>query len=135
MNQALRHLTVRIWFSLLIGGLVCLWLLPYIQDRIGIERALFPVVAILVLVYFGLGWASTQWGVKSVIRLVRQAGVCERGGRYAEAELLFRNAMSVFDSFLFSPFVKRKNLQLWRPVWPDFTWPVRTNTWSLKAFW
>jgi hypothetical protein len=108
MNQALRHLTVRIWFALLIGGLVCLWLLPYIQDRIGIEWALFPVVAILVLVYFGLGWASTQWGVKSVIRLVRQAGVCERDGMYAEAELLFRNAMSVFDSFLFSPFVKRK---------------------------
>ena len=108
MNQALRHLTVRIWFSLLIGGLICLWLLPYIQGRIGIEWALLPVALIFMLVYFGLGWISTQWGVKSVIRLVRQAGVCERDGMYAEAELFFRNAMSVFDSFLISPFVKRK---------------------------
>ena len=108
MNQALRHFSIRIWFSLLIGGLVCLWLLPHIQDRIGIERTLFPVAAILVLVYFGIGWASTQWGVKSVIRLVRQAGACERDGMYAEAELFFRNAMSVFDSFLISPVVKRK---------------------------
>ncbi len=108
MNQALRHLTVRIWFSLLIGGMICLWLLPYFQGRIGIERALFPVATVLVLVYFGIGWISTQWGVKSVIRLVRQAGACERDGMYAEAELFFRNAMSVFDSFLISPFVKRK---------------------------
>ncbi len=108
MNQALRHLTVRIWITLLIGGLICLWLLPHFQGRIGLERLLFPVVAILVLVYFGIGWASTQWAVKSVIRFVNQAGVCERDGMYAEAELLFRNAMSVFDSFLISPFVKRK---------------------------
>jgi hypothetical protein len=108
MNQALRHFSVRIWFSLLIGGLVCLWLLPHVQGRIGIERSLFAVITILVLVYFGIGWISTQWGVKSVIRLVRQAGACERDGMYAEAELFFRNAMSVFDSFLISPFVKRK---------------------------
>jgi hypothetical protein len=108
MNQALRHFSVRIWFSLLIGGLICLWLLPYTQGRIGIERALWPAAIIFFVVYFGSGWISTQWGVKSVIRLVRQAGVCERDGMYAEAELFFRNAMSVFDSFLISPFVKRK---------------------------
>ena len=108
MNQSLRHFTVRIWFSLLMGGLICLWLLPYFQNRIGIERALFPVAAILLLVYIGIGWVSTQWGLKSVIRLVRQAGVCERDGMYPEAEHFFRNAMAVFDSFLISPFVKQK---------------------------
>jgi hypothetical protein len=135
MNQALRHLTVRIWFSLLIGGLVCLWLLPYIQDRIGLDRALFPVIAILVLVYFGLGWASTQWGVKSVIRLVRQAGACERDGMYAEAELFFRNAMSVFNSFLISPVVKRKKSSTLAARVARFSWPVQINTWSPKASW
>ena len=108
MNQTLRHLSVRIWISLLMGGLICLWLLPYFQNRIGIERALFPVAAILLLVYIGIGWVSTQWGLKSVIRLVRQAGACERDGMYPEAEHFFRNAMAVFDSFLISPFVKRK---------------------------
>jgi len=108
MNQVLRHFTVRIWFSLLIGGLICLWLLPTIQGRIGIEWALLPVAAILVLVYFAMGWISTQWGLKTVIRLVRQAGTCERDNMYPEAELFFRNAMAVFDSFLISPFVKRK---------------------------
>jgi hypothetical protein len=108
MNQALRHFAARIWFSVLVGGLISLWLLPLIQSRIGIERVLFPMAAILVLVYFGIGWASTQWGLKSVIRLVRQAGACERDGMYPEAELIFRNAMAVFDSFLISPFVKQK---------------------------
>ena len=108
MNQVLRHFTVRIWFTLLMGSLICLWLMPYLQGRIGIEWALFPVVAILLPVYFGIGWISTQWGLKSVIRLVRQAGTCERDGMYPEAEYFFRNAMAVFDSFLISPFVKRK---------------------------
>ena len=107
MTQVLRHFAARIWFSVLMGGLISLCLLPHIQDRIGLAQALFAVIAILVLVYFGVGWIFTSWGLRSVNRLVHEAGACERDGMYPEAEGAFRRATAVFDSFLISPFVKQ----------------------------
>jgi hypothetical protein len=108
MTQVLRHFAVRIWFSVLLGGLMSLWLLPHIQDRIGIAQTLFAVIAILVLVYVFIGWISTTWGLSSVKHWVHEAGTCERDGMYPEAEAAFGRAMAVFDSFLISPFVKQK---------------------------
>ena len=108
MTQLLRHFGARIWFSVLMGGFISLWFLPHIQDRIGIAQALFAVIAILVLVYFGFGWILTTWGLSSVNHWVHEAGACERDGMYPEAEVAFRRATAVFDSFLISPFVKQK---------------------------
>ncbi len=108
MIHVLRHFAARIWFSLLLGGLMSLWLLPHIQDRIGIARALFAVIAILVLIYIFIGWVSTTWGLNSAKHWVHEAGTCERDGMYPEAEAAFGRAMAVFDSFLVSPFVKQK---------------------------
>jgi hypothetical protein len=108
MTQVLRHFAARIWFSLLLGGLISLWLLPHFQDRIGIARTLFAVIAILVLIYVFIGWVSTTWGLSSAKHWIHEAGTCERDGMYPEAEAAFGRAVAVFDSFLISPFVKQK---------------------------
>ncbi|UCE53342.1 MAG: SPOR domain-containing protein [Desulfobacterales bacterium] len=108
MTQTLRHFAARIWVSVLVGGLISLWILPHIQSRIGLQWALFPVAIILMLVFWGVGWILNRWGMSALKRLVREAGVYERNGMYPEAENAFRSAVAIFDSFLISQFVKQK---------------------------
>jgi len=100
------------WLSALLGGLACLWVLPAIQSRIGLEWVPLPAAAILTVFFLGTGWALNQWGMNIVRRLVYDAGVRERDGMYTEAEDAFRRAMAMFDSFLISPFRKREKSTL-----------------------
>lgn len=108
MTQTLKHFAARIWVSVLMGGLISLWLLPHVQSRIGLQWTLLPVGAIGVLIFWAVGWLSNHWAMGAVNRLAREAGTCERDGMYPEAENAFRGAVAVFDSFLISPFVKQK---------------------------
>jgi hypothetical protein len=108
MIYLFRHLAARIWFSLLLGGLASLWILPAIQSRIGLEWTLLPVAAIFGLVFLGIGWGLNHWGINSVKHLIGEAGSFERDGMHPEAKEAFHNAARVLDSFLISPFVKHK---------------------------
>jgi len=108
MLSFLKHIAVRIWLTVLLGGVACLWVLPSIQTRIGLNWALLPVGVILVGAFALIGWASTRWGLGSVDRLIHEAGVFERDGMVSEAENRFRQALAVFDSFMISPLVKKE---------------------------
>ena len=48
MLSFLKHISVRIWLTVLLGGVVCLWVLPSFQAQIGLQWVLLPVVLILV---------------------------------------------------------------------------------------
>jgi hypothetical protein len=108
MLSFLKHISVRIWLTVLIGGVVCLWVLPSFQAQIGLQWVLLPVVLILVTAFLLIGWVSNRWGLGSVERLIHEAGVYERDGMVTQAEKRFRRAMAVFDSFLISPLVKKQ---------------------------
>jgi hypothetical protein len=103
-----RNIAFRLWLTTLIAGLLCLWILPAFQFRIGLDWVIIPVVALFVFVFSGIGWATTQWGLGRVERLILEAGTHERDGMIAEAEAGFQRALAIFDSFLISPFVRRK---------------------------
>jgi len=108
MLSFLKHIAARIWLTVLLGGIACLWVLPSIQTRIGLDWELLPVTLILVIIFVLIGWAMTRWGLGSVDRLIHEAGVFERDGMVSEAENRFRRALAVFDSFLISPLAKKQ---------------------------
>jgi hypothetical protein len=104
----LKHISVRLWLTVLLGGVVCLGLLPSFQAHIGLQWVLLPVLLILGAAFLLIGWVSNRWGLGSVERLIHEAGVYERDGMVNEAEKRFRRAVAVFDSFLISPLVKKQ---------------------------
>jgi hypothetical protein len=110
MIHFLRHAAARLWITLLIGAAASLWTLPLLQPHIGLEAA--PVLAgvLLAAFFFAVGWAANRLGLAWVRRWVRTAGRAERDGLHVEAEAAFRRALSVLDSFLVSPAVRRRNL-------------------------
>jgi hypothetical protein len=108
MSLLLKHIAFRIWSAVLLAGLVSLWVLPTFQSRIGLDWNLPMVGAILISVFFGVGWALNRWGLSRADRLINEAAAFERDGMDREAENAFRQAVAVFDSFLVSPAVKRK---------------------------
>ncbi|MGD9183282.1 MAG: SPOR domain-containing protein [Desulfobacterales bacterium] len=108
MVSFFKHIAVRIWLTVLLGGVACLGVLPSFQARIGLEWALLPVAFIIVTVFVLIGWVLNRWGLSTVERLIHDAGVFERDGMVSEAENRFRRALSVFDSFLISPLIKKQ---------------------------
>jgi len=108
MVSFLKHIAVRIWLTVLAGGIACLWVLPSFQARLGLEWALLPASFIMVAVFLLIGWISTRWGLSTVERLLHEAGGFERDGMVSEAESRFRRALAVFDSFLISPLIKKQ---------------------------
>lgn len=108
MVHALKHFSIRIWSTILLGGFSSLLILPAVQGYIGLDRALLATCGTMVLVFMGIGWFFNRVGRDYVERLIREATDWERDGMHYEAEKAFRKAVSVFDSFLLSPAVRRK---------------------------
>jgi len=108
MVYILRHIALRIWVTLLVGGLVSLWILPALHSHIGLEWALLLALGILAGVFMVIGWFSNQLGLRVVERLIKEATKWERVGAYHGAEEAFWKATAVLDSSLLSPLMKRK---------------------------
>lgn len=108
MICTLRHLIFRTWATVFGGGLLCLIILPTIQSRVGLEWALVPVVLIFFLVFVVVGWVSNRAGKSAVEQMVGEAAKWERAGLLRSAENAYKKALALLDSFLFSPFAKRR---------------------------
>ncbi len=108
MVSFLRHIAFRIWAAVLLGGLVSLALLPFFQSYLGLERNVLIVAVILLIFFLATGWASNRWALHAADHLMAEAGAFERDGMHIEAEDAFQRAMALFDSFMISPFVRRK---------------------------
>jgi len=102
----LRHISLRIWIAVLLGGVVSLLVLPILQIRIGLEHNLFVAAAILLFFFMAAGWVLNRWALNTADYLMAEAGVFERDGMYPEAENSFQKAVAIFDSFMVTPFVK-----------------------------
>ena len=110
MIHFLRHAAARLWITLLIGTAASLWALPLLPPHIGLAAAPVLAAVLLAALFFAVGWAANRLGLAWVRRWVRSAGRAERDGLHVEAEAAFRRALSVLDSFLVSPAVRRRNL-------------------------
>jgi len=106
MLHALKHLSIRLWLTILLGGLLALVSLPIVQKPVGLEWVFVLTLPLFVVIYFLIGWMLNAIGERIVRRLVKEADVWERAGNNRQAEKLLRKALSVCDSFLVSPFNK-----------------------------
>lgn len=107
MAHALKHIAFRLWGTVLIGGLIGLWLLPALD--FGLEPVWVPVpaAALVILVFLFLGWLFNRLGLLLADRHIEEAVAWERVGSTAAAGAAYEKALSVFDSFLISPRAKR----------------------------
>jgi hypothetical protein len=108
MLSFFKHIAARLWLTVLLGGAASLWVLPSIQDRIGLAWTPLPVLLIMVVAFVLVGWVSNRWGLSTVQHLIHEAGIFERDGMVTEAENRFQRALAVFDSFLISPVAKKQ---------------------------
>jgi len=112
MISFFKHISFRIWCTVLLGGLLSLWLLPFLQPRVDLEWYLLPVAVILTMVYAVTGWLLNRRGMNTMERLMHEAAAFERDGMYPEADDAFKQALAVLDSFLISPLARRKKSDL-----------------------
>jgi len=108
MTHALKHMAIRIWLTVLLGGIFALVGLPAAQKPMGLEWAFVLALPIFAAMFVIVGWGFNRVGRLIVKRLVAEADVWERAGNTRQAEKLLRKAVSVCDSFLISPFKKAR---------------------------
>jgi len=108
MMHALRHFSVRLWASLLVGSLIILIGFPLLGDSPGLIVAFWSVLICFLICFFIGGWLGNTLGLRWVDRLTREAGIWERAGNFKQSETIFKKAVSIFDSFLISPLVRQK---------------------------
>ena len=107
MNALFRHLAVRLWLSALVGGWLCLYLLPWWQKIFGLNWLVFPAALIFGICFSAAGWAMSRIGIALAQRQVNEAAVWERAGMIKEAESAFQRSAAYFDSFWLSPVSRR----------------------------
>ena len=108
MYYTLKHLSIRVWATIFLGGLISLWILSVFHPYIGLEWSLVPALVIMIVIFMAVGWFSNRFGLSAIKRMIREATTWERVGAYRGAEEAFKKATAVLDSYLLSPFVKRK---------------------------
>ncbi len=109
MVALLRHLSFRIWFTVLSGGLASLFLMPAAAKITGLSRIVYPAIASWILVFMATGWVWNRLGRWLVARKIREAAIWERGGQRSGAEAAFRKCAALHDSFLVSPMAQRRS--------------------------
>jgi hypothetical protein len=112
MLYTLKNTAVRLWLTLLIGGVAVLWILPVFGPHVHVSRTLIPAAALLVAIFIASGWLFNQIGRNNLAALVREAAHWERSGNDHEAEMTFRRAVAVCDSFLLSRGKRRRLAQM-----------------------
>jgi len=106
----LRHTAFRIWAAVLLGGLASLAVLPHVQAYLGLDSNVLVTAVILLIFFLAAGWVTNRWALHKTNRLLAEAGAFERDGMYREAEGAYQRAMALYDSFMISPFVRRKKV-------------------------
>jgi hypothetical protein len=120
MTHALRHLALRLWLTVLVGGLGSLALVPLLQALMGLKWVVLPVILFLALIFLGMGWLLNTWAGHLVERLRAEGAVWERAGMRREASQRYQALMGVVDSFMFSPGRRRRLLANLLPMMTRF---------------
>ena len=74
MYYILKHLSIRVWATIFLGGLISLWILPVFHPHIGLEWSLLPALVVMIVFYMAVGWFSNRFALSAIKRLIREAG-------------------------------------------------------------
>ena len=108
MIHLLRHFSIRLWISLLVGSLIVLIGFPVLGEAVGLAAAFWAVLAGFLICFFLSGWCGNALGMRWVDRLMHEASIWERAGNFNRSEMIFKKAVAIFDSFLISPLVRQE---------------------------
>ncbi len=108
MGLFFKHTAVRLWTALVLGSLATLVALPPLAGSLGPAWMIGPAVGLLVVAYWLVGITFAFVGRRRFDRLLEEARVWERAGMEREARQTLSRAEAIVDSFLFSPFSRRR---------------------------
>jgi hypothetical protein len=120
VTHALRHLALRLWLTVLVGGLGSLALVPLLQTLMGLTWVALPVIGFLALIFLAMGWLLNTWAGLLIERLRAEGAVWERAGMRREASERYKALMGVVDSFMLSPGRRRRMLASLLPMMTRF---------------
>lgn len=95
-------MAVRLWATVVIGGLLSLWLLPWLQSHFGLDWLVIEVTVIFGLCFVLIGYFFRHWAQGRIRSLVQDAAGFERDGLKDEALNCYNRGMAILDSFLLS---------------------------------
>lgn len=107
MGYLLKHMAVRLWTSLVVGGLAALLVLPFLAGAVGPGWMIVPGAGLLAVAYWFSGVAFAAMGRRRLMRLLGEATVWDRAGMSREVRQALVRAAATVDSFLFSPLSRR----------------------------
>jgi len=108
MHAYLRHMAVRLWTTVIFGGVMGLWLLPWFQGQFGLNWLVVAVLLLFLMAFLIIGLLFRHWGNNRIESLIQQAAAFERDGLSTEALACYHRALAHLDSFLMSPRARRK---------------------------
>ncbi len=104
MGHFFKHMAVRLWTTLVVGGLAVLVVLPPFAGAVGPGWMIVPGLGLLAVTYWLTGVAFVAMGHRRIERLLGEAAVWDRAGMLREVRQAFARAAATVDSFFFSPF-------------------------------
>ena len=107
MGYLFKHLAVRLWVALVIGGIAALLVLPPFAGAVGPGWMIVPGLGLLAAAYWFTGMAFAAMGRRRLERLLGEATVWERAGMPREVRQALARAAGTVDSFFFSPLSRR----------------------------
>jgi hypothetical protein len=108
MVYVLKNISIRIWIAVTGGGLATLGLLAITGFPIAPGVCLITASILIALAYLGSGWALDRFVFLRIQDCLKDATAQECAARIGEAEASFRKAIVLFDSFMVSPFLRRR---------------------------
>lgn len=107
MNHWCKHLAVRMWIALLLGGAAALLVLPLFVRITGPNWMIIPGICFFALAYWLTGSGFAAIGHRRISHLMDEAKVWERAGMPREVRQVLSRALNTLDSFLFSPSARK----------------------------
>ncbi len=110
MIRLLRHISVRLWISIIIWFPLSFVFLTHFGSFTGGSDFIVSAV-ILLAVFFATGFFMNFIGRKFVNNLIKDAKSWERAGIYKKGEEKYLKALRIYDSFLLSPWNNKKTVE------------------------
>ncbi|MFO7715281.1 SPOR domain-containing protein [Desulfosarcina sp.] len=107
MGHLFKHLAVRLWVALVIGGLTALVVLPPFAGTVGPGWMIVPGLCLLAAAFWLTGMVFAAMGRRRLARLLGEATVWDRAGMVREARQALTRAAATVDSFFFSPLSRK----------------------------
>ncbi len=108
MIHAAKHYTIRIWIAAFAGAVAGMIILPPFSRFFSTQWMVLPVILGIIAAYYVAGRLFEWIGTGKIERLMKEALVWERAGMVIDVEEAFREAAALLDSYLFSPFSRKR---------------------------